>query len=148
LSADGKYLFASVATDNMAVFFNNAATNQWQFVQVVRNNNGDVSGLFAPSAVVVGDDGAGNSRAYVTALGHPAQSNLGGVVSFAISSAQPQPISVSTQFTAMSELSVNTRGNADTITFASAGSTPEWVKTTINIGVGNAGAQGNVVVLQ
>ena len=96
VSADGRFLFAGVQTDNMAVFeFGN---NRWQFVQQVRNNNNNVTGLFAPNAVVIGADASGQSTAYVATLGNPSASELGGIVSFGIATGQPQPHSTAVIF--------------------------------------------------
>ena len=145
VSADGRFLFAGVQTDNMAVFeFGN---NRWQFVQQVRNNNNNVTGLFAPNAVVIGADASGQSTAYVATLGNPSASELGGIVSFGIATGQPQPHSTAVIFDNVTDLTVNTQGNKDTITFASVGAPDEWVSTTINVGQNNIGSADNVIVL-
>jgi WD40 repeat protein len=130
LSPDGRYLMASSALGNdVAVFAVNANTKQWQFVQVVRNSNGGVTGLFAPDALVT-VNGPGGAFTYVADLGDA--NDLGGITKFSIAGALPPPISDVTTFANIGGLSVNTQGNDDTVTLAAAGPPPINPATSID----------------
>ncbi len=142
LSPDGQYLMATgQLSDDIAVFALNTNDQQWQFVQVVRNNNGGVTGLFGPDALVT-VDGTGGPFTYVADFGDT--NDLGGITKFSIATSLPPPISDVTTFANIEGLSVNTEGNDDTITLAAAGPPPFNPATSVNNNTINFGIPDNL----
>ena len=126
-------------SDDIAVFALNTNDSRWQFVQDVRNNNGGVTGLFAPDAIVT-VDGVNGPFTYVADFGDT--NDLGGITSFSIAANLPPPIADVTTFANIEGLAVNTQGNQDTITFAAAARRPSTRQRavdnsahTINFGI-------------
>lgn len=119
VTPNGKYLLVtSSANNSVAVFSIDPTTGLLTYLQVVRNNVGGVTGLAAPSGIVV-DPSSGT--AYVATSG--ANGTTGGIEALTISSIPPTPVTYQTGFKNIENVALTLANGTDSISLNSAPNT-------------------------